>query len=209
MGTLASLSGTALRPGRRLAGQAGRRAQQALSPPARWMALSTLDAALSAADGALNSSLAQDAVARIMASPLADDVAQRLVNQTIDSPEVERLVAQTVDSTDVERLVGRVVDSPLLDVAVARVIDSRLLDLIFARLLETDALWSLVDEIAQSPAVLAAVSQQGIGFANQVTGAARDRSRTADDRLEQLAARLTRRMSRAAPDASAEPTSGS
>jgi hypothetical protein len=205
-------------PGRRLAGLAARRAQRAVSEPTRWMVLSTLDATLSAADAALNSSLAREAVARIVASPLADDVLQRLVAQTMDSPELDRLVAQTVEVADVERFVGRVVDSAILDLAVARVIDSRmldaavvrfidspLLDLAVARLLQTDALWVLIDEVASSPAVRAAVSRQGLGFANQVAGAARERSRTADDRLERIAARLTRRAPRGAGGANGEP----
>jgi len=98
-----------------------------------------------------------------------------------------------------------VIDSPGLDVAVSRVIDSRLLDLVVARLLESDALWVLVDEIAQSPSVTAAISHQGVGLANQVAGATRDRSRSADDRLEHLAARLTRRVSRVAPRPGGEP----
>lgn len=208
-------------PGRRLAGLAARRAQQALSEPTRWIVLSALDATLSAADGALTSSLARDAVARIVASPLADDVLHHLVAQTMDSPELDRLVAQTVDVADVERFVGRVIDSPILDLAVARVIDSRLLDaavvrfldsplldLAVARLLQTEALWVLVDEVAQSPSVTAAISRQGVGFANQVAGAARDRSRTADDRLERLAARLRRRVPGAAGGPSGEPATG-
>lgn len=195
-------------PGRRLAGLAARRAQEALSPPTRWVVLSALDATLSTADATLRSSLARDAVARIAASPLADDVLQRVVTQTIGNPEVERLVAQTVDDADVERLVGGLVDSPLLDVAVARAFDSHLMDVVVARLLESDALWVLVDEIAQSPAVTAAISHQGVGFANQVAGAARERSRTADDRLERLAARLTGRISRSGPGPSGEPAPG-
>lgn len=204
MTTLGSVSATALRPGRRLVGLAGRRAQVALSEPARWVFLSTLDAALAAADGALKSPLAHDAMARIAASPLADDVLQRVITETIDSPEVERLVTQTVDRADVERFFGRVMDSPLLDVAVTRLIDSRLMDLVVARLLESEALWVLIDEVAASPSVTAAISKQGVGFANQVAGATRDRSRTADDRLERLAARLMRR----APRASGEPAPG-
>ena len=46
--------------------------------------------------------------------------------------------------------------------------DSGLLDRFFDRLLESDALWHAIDEIAGSPAVTAAISQQGLGFADQV-----------------------------------------
>jgi hypothetical protein len=162
--TLASLGATAMRPARELVlvgGWAGRRAQQALSEPAERALLASLDAALSAADAALNSSVAADALARVLASPLIDDV-------------LDRLAARALESPDVERLVGRVIESPIVDVVVDR-------------LLQSDALWLLVDEIAQSPSVTEAISHQGVGFANQMAGVARDRSRTADDRLERLA----------------------
>ena len=208
-------------PGRRMAGLAARRAQRALAEPVRWVVLSSLDTALAAADAAVTSSLAREVVARVVASRLADDMLQRLVEQTLSSPETERLVIQTVDRAEVDRLVERVLDGPLLDAAVARVVDSRLVeatvtqvfggplfDVIVARLLESDGLWVLIDEIAKSPAVTAAISQQGVSFANQVAGAARERSRTADDRLERLAARLSRRTPRSAAGPSPEPASG-
>ena len=170
MATLTFLGATALRPARGLlgvGGVVGRRAQQVLSEPAERALLASLDTALSAADAALNSSVAADAMARILASPLIDDL-------------VDRLVARALESQDVERLVGTVIDSPVVDVVVER-------------LLQREALWLLVDEIAQSPSVTEAISHQGVGFANQMAGVARERSRTADDRLERLARRLTRR----------------
>lgn len=42
MGTLASLGATALRPGRRLAELAGRRAAQTLAEPNRWVVLASV-----------------------------------------------------------------------------------------------------------------------------------------------------------------------
>ena len=65
-----------------------------------------------------------------------------------------------------------------------------------ARLLESEELWLLVDEIARSPAVTEAIGQQSIGFADQVAGAVRTRSFSADDRLEGAARRLLRRPRR-------------
>lgn len=185
MATLASL-GAGL-PGRPLdkllqaggrAGNGARRAlsvpaggaRRALSGPTRWALMGALDEALSALDVALNSSLAQEVLDRILASQLTDDVLDRVLGQALNSP-------------DAERLVGRVIDSRVVDAAVVR-------------LLDTEGLWVLVDEIAGSPAVTAAISQQGIGFANQVAGAMRDRSRTADDRVERIARRFTRRAKR-------------
>ena len=132
--------------------------------------LSALDAGLSTLDLALNSALAREAIDRILASPLAEDVLERLVGRAVDSP-------------DAERLVGRVIDSRLVDAAVVQ-------------LLESDGLWVLVEQIARSPAVTAAISQQGVGFANQMAGVVRDRSRTADDQLEGIVRRLSRRARR-------------
>jgi len=60
-------------------------------------------------------------------------------------------------------------------------------------LLESDELWLLVDEIAGSPSVTRAISQQGVGFADQVAGVVRRRSERADARLERAAHRLVRR----------------
>ncbi len=195
MAKLASLGATATWPGRRLVrlgGVAGRRAQQAFSEPARWAVLSAVDAALAAADATLGSPLAREALARILDSELAEDVYQRLVAQPLDSPELDRVIARALDSPQAERLAGQV-------------IDSRVVDVFIQRLVEVDGLWSLVDQIAQSPTVMAAISQQGVGFASQIAVVARDRSATADDRLERFAARFVRRRPRTAAPAAGEP----
>src|SRR5581483_6474488 len=98
---LASLSATAVWPGRRLlllGGLAGRQARHALSDPARWAVLSAIDAALLGADAALTSPLTREAVRRVLTSPVADDVVQQLVAQIADSPDLQRLGAQVFDS---------------------------------------------------------------------------------------------------------------
>jgi hypothetical protein len=45
----------------------------------------------------------------------------------------------------------------------------------------------------RSPAVTAAITQQSVGFADQVAGELGERSRQADARLERIARRLLRR----------------
>ncbi len=57
------------------------------------------------------------------------------------------------------------------------------------QLLESDGLWSLVEEIPRNPTLTAAISQQRSASANEMVGVLRDRSRTADDRLERLVRR--------------------
>jgi hypothetical protein len=65
-----------------------------------------------------------------------------------------------------------------------------LADQAVARLLDSEELWLLVEEIAQSPAVTDAITQQGFGFADQVAGGMRARSRNADAWRKRTAERL-------------------
>ncbi len=71
--------------------------------------------------------------------------------------------------------------------------DNGLFDRFGDRLLASDGSWRVVDEIAASPTATAALSQQGLGFADQVGEAVRARSRNADRRLKRGADRLMRR----------------
>jgi hypothetical protein len=86
-----------------------------------------------------------------------------------------------------------VLESAAAERLVARVIDSKLLDEVVRRLLESEDLWVLVEEIARSPAVSEAITRQSVGFADQVAGGVRTRSRSADAWLERAARRAVRR----------------
>jgi hypothetical protein len=77
---------------------------------------------------------------------------------------------------------------------------SGLFDEVIDRLLESPALWRLIDEVAASPAVTAAITQQSLGFAEVVGTEVRARSRKADTWLEQRAHRFRGRHSGGAPD---------
>jgi hypothetical protein len=114
----------------------------------------------------------EDAVLASVEDALDRAIAQGLVDRVID-----RLVAEGI----VERTVDRVFD------------EQRVIDEIVKRLIDSEALWVLVDEIAQSPAVTEAIGRQSIGFADQVAGEIRARSRKADARLESVARRALRR----------------
>jgi hypothetical protein len=96
-------------------------------------------------------------------------------------------------------VVEAAVDSPAVERAVTQVIDSRLLDQTVAQVLESEELWVLVEEIARSPAVTDAITRQSLGFADQVAGEVRSRSRDADAWLERAARRALRRPSPGAP----------
>jgi hypothetical protein len=149
------------------------------------------------AAGLLEDGIAEEIAARVLNGPEIE----RLVDVTLDSerlretllaalerPGAERLVAQALESPGMERLVTRAVDSRLADETVVRIVDETV-----SRLAEREALWTLIDEIARSPAVTEAISQQGMGFADQIAGDVRERSRHADARLENVAMRLLRR----------------
>ena len=85
--------------------------------------------------------------------------------------------------------VRRLLDSEELDYIVDMFFASGVLDRIVDELLESEALWRLVDEIAASPAVRDAITQQGLGFADQLAHQVRARSRHADGWLETKAHR--------------------
>jgi hypothetical protein len=71
--------------------------------------------------------------------------------------------------------------------------EAGLIDRLLDRLPASPALWRLVDDVAASPAVTAAISQQGLGFADQVGSGLRARVRATDAWLERAAQRIVRR----------------
>lgn len=110
-------------------------------------------------------------------------------DRLLDSGEVEAALA----SPRLQALIQQVLESDGAKMVVDAFFDSGLFDRLADRLARSDALWRLIDEIAGSPAVTAAISQQGLGFADQVGTEVRGRSRKADDWLERRARRLTHR----------------
>jgi hypothetical protein len=129
---------------------------------------------------------------------------RRAFDRVLDSSEIDRIILTTLDNPNIQAAL----DQALRSDGVARLIDSffdsGLFDRILTRVGESEALWQLVDRIATSPMVLAAVSQQGLGFADQVGDEVRGRSNRADDWLERAARRLIGRdPQKAQPDPSA------
>jgi hypothetical protein len=111
------------------------------------------------------------------------------VDRLLESGELERLLA----SPRFQALVAQVIKSDGAAQMIDTFFESGLFDRLVDRLLASDGLWRIVDEVASSPAVMAALSQQGLGFADQVGEAVRSRSRRADRRLERAAQRLAGR----------------
>jgi hypothetical protein len=191
-----------------LALRAERGTRRALGRRAEDAALAALDAALAsrvggeAVDRVLASDLAARAVGRALEGPLVEAVArdvvryavlERLSDGVLDDPALERLLASALESPAAERLLATALDSPAAERMLVRVLDSKLLDEAVRRALEGEELWLVVNEIAQSPAVTAAITRQSIGFADQVAGGVRGGSRNADAWLERAARRALRR----------------
>jgi hypothetical protein len=110
--------------------------------------------------------------------------------------ELESLLSTALESEHVQRGLRGAFESDGGRQLVADFFDSGLFDEFIDRLLASSALWRLIDEVAASPAVTAAISQQGLGFVEQVGEDVRRRTRRADHRLELIAHRLVRRRDR-------------
>jgi hypothetical protein len=182
---IGAVAGATLDLGRR----AERDARAAAGDVTRWATLTVLD-------GILASSVAGEAVDHVLASPWAE----RTVVQAVDGDQAQRALAAALESPALERAVAQVIDSRLADDAVARIVDRTL-----ARLPESAALWILVEAVAASPAVRAALTQQGTGFAEELAEDVRERTRQADAQLEHVARRLLhwRRSAGPVPEAGA------
>ena len=124
---------------------------------------------------------------------------QASLERAFQSDSVKRLVDNLFDSGLLDQVITRMFETGLLDRVVAQMFDSGLFDRILDRLLASDGLWRVVDEVAASPSVTAAISQQGLGFADQVGDEVRARSRKADDWVERAARRLMHRPPRVGP----------
>jgi len=127
------------------------------------------------------------------------ELQRRAVDRVLDSAELERVITAAVESIRVQRALETIMSSQAAEHLVDSFFDGPLFDRVVDRLLESDGLWRLIDDVAASPVVRAAVSQQGLGFADQVGGEVRRRSRRADDWLERAAQGLVRRRPAEAP----------
>jgi hypothetical protein len=161
------------------------------------VALDALDAVLASAlaeaatDRVLTSPWTERTMTRALTGPLVDAAAREVAHGALIEPMLHEALAAEV--------LEQAVRNPELQELVASLFESRLLDEVVARLLQSEELWRVVDEIARSPAVTDAITQQSFGFADQVAGEVRDRSRSADALVERTTRRLLRRRPR--PDA--------
>jgi hypothetical protein len=146
------------------------------------------------ADRALERATATGVPERLAERMLAQGIADQIATRLLAGPELERILERALESPGMVRLVDRIVESPLLEHTISRVVDD-----VVGDLPSSEAMWALIDVIAQSPAVTEAITQQGFGFADQVAEEVRERSRSLDARLERGAWRLLRRRARTPP----------
>jgi uncharacterized RDD family membrane protein YckC len=121
---------------------------------------------------------------------------RRAVDRILISAELERLVGATADSPRIQAAIQKAMLGDGAKELIATFFESGLFDDFAERLLASKGLWRLIDEIADSPAVTAAITQQSLGFVDIVAAEARTRSRRADEWLELATRHLLRRPPR-------------
>ena len=122
---------------------------------------------------------------------------ERVIESVLEAPRIQAALRNALASDGLKQVIAEFFDGGAFDALVDGLLASdglwRLIDGVIDNLADSDALWRLIDEVAGSPAVTAAITQQGLGFADQVGEAVRVRSRNADDLLDRVARRLTMR----------------
>ncbi len=130
------------------------------------------------------------------------DLQRRAMVRVLGSPELDRMLIAAINSEPARAAIRRALESDAARQLVVSLFEVGLFDQLVDGLLASEALWQLVDEVAVSPAMTAAITQQGLGFAEQFGDQVRTHSRDADDWLERAARRLVRRrVARSAPPA--------
>lgn len=177
----------------------GTRAAGAALRPLAGAVGAAADAGISLQRRAVDRVLDSGEIERVLVVAVNSAHIEAALRSALSSEGAARLVDALVDSRVLDRLVDAMFETGVLDRLMAELIDRGVLDRFFERLLASEGFWHLIDEVAASPAVTAAISQQGLGFADQVGAEVRTRSRKADDWVERAARRLMHRSPRALP----------
>lgn len=117
----------------------------------------------------------------------------------VESPAVERALVRVLQGPAVEEAVRGALDSPAVERALIDALDSELVDTVWRRLLASDEAQKLVERIAEAPEVRAAIASQGVGFLDDIRRQIGRIARTADDAIERILRRITRRPQRTEP----------
>ncbi len=130
------------------------------------------------------------------------------LERTLEIASERRIGIRTADAVltgeGVDRLVAHVLDQPAIELLVERVLESRFAHTATQQVISSDEVQWAVGQIARSEEVRDALQSQTQGLVEEVGDQVRDRSVTADDRIEGVARRLFRRHPREAPFAGFE-----
>jgi hypothetical protein len=143
--------------------------------------------AFGALDAVVSRMLEEDVIDRVLERAEATGIAQHVADRILEDEIAEQIAERLLSGPELERILETAFRSSLPDQLISE-------------LLANEAVWILVDEIARSPSVTEAIAHQGTGFLDQVAAKARDRSRTADARLQRIARRIGRHHSSAPGD---------
>jgi hypothetical protein len=133
------------------------------------------------------------------------NIERRALDRVIERIEFERLVTAAINNARVQAVIRRALESDGAGVIVASLFESGLVDRFVDQLIVSPAVGRLVEEIADSPSVTAAITQQSLGFADQMGEEIRTRSRTADEWLDRNARRLLPRRRQARQEGNGAP----
>jgi hypothetical protein len=107
------------------------------------------------ADRALDRATATGVPERLAERMLAQGIADQIATRLLAGPELERIVERALESPGMERVVDRIVESRLIEQTITRVVDD-----VVGDLPSSEAMWALIDVIAQSPAVTDAITSR-------------------------------------------------
>jgi uncharacterized RDD family membrane protein YckC len=154
---------------------------------ARVEALGRLEAV---AGRALSSPEVGRAVDTALAGPLPEAVArsiverhviQRVVDEVLSRADLEKAIAAALDRAETERLVQETLSSPGFERLATRASDSVLASGLPEHVIESAEMQQLVEEIATSPAIRAALLRSSATLGTEVSAGLRRRMRSLDD----------------------------
>lgn len=163
---------------------------------ARSGAQATIRATEGAIETVVGSQAVQDSIERVVASPamtsavdavVGSEAVQETIERVLSGPAVASALETILSPETIDMIADEVARSQMVQKITVAAIEAGEIAPIIDALLEREELWILVQTIAESPAVIDAIRQQGFGFADQVGDEVRGRTRTADEILARTA----------------------
>ena len=131
----------------------------------------------------------------LLAAPYVDALARSLAEHRV----LERVARPVLAAPDVEAALAEALEQERTRRIVEQALDSRLASQVADHLLRSPELDRVVEQIASSPAVRAALTQQTTSLVAEVAAGLRRRAERLDDRTERTARRWLRRPLRSDP----------